>query len=59
MWERCELVADAGLGVFLLLKRLGADGEVDTKVRILSCMKEDREEKGASNPDERNHSEGW
>lgn len=50
MWERCESTADAGLGVFLLLQRLGADGEVmhtdDTKVRILSCMKEDREEKG-------------
>jgi transposase len=50
MWERCESVADASLGIFLLLKRLGADGEVmysdDTKVRILSCMKEDREGQG-------------
>lgn len=50
MWERCESTADAGLGVFLLLNHLGADGEVmhtdDTKVRILSCLKEDREGKG-------------
>ncbi len=48
LWERCEAAADAALGVFLLLKRLGADGEVmhtdDTRVRILSCMK--KEERG-------------
>lgn len=50
MWERCEATADAALGIFLLMKRLGADGEVmhtdDTRVRILSCLKEDRAEKG-------------
>jgi hypothetical protein len=47
MWERCESAADAGQRVFLLLKKLAADGDVmhtdDTKVRILSCMKEDKE----------------
>ncbi len=50
MWERCEATADAALGAYLLLKRLAADGEVmhtdDTRVRILSCLKEDEEEKG-------------
>ena len=50
MWERCEATADAALGVYLHLERLGAQGEVmhtdDTCVRILSCMKEDQEEKG-------------
>ena len=50
MWERCEATADAALGVYLHLERLGANGEVmhtdDTWVRILSCMKEDQEEKG-------------
>jgi hypothetical protein len=50
MWERCEATADASLGVFQLLMRLSADGEVmhtdDTWVRILSCLKEDEKEKG-------------
>lgn len=50
MWERCEATADAALGVYLHLERLGANGEVmhtdDTGVRILSCLKEDQEEKG-------------
>jgi transposase len=53
MWERCESAADAGQRVFLLLKTIAADGEVmhtdDTKVRILSCMKEDQE----AGPDEK------
>jgi transposase len=50
MWERCEATADAALGVYLHLRRLGANGEVmhtdDTGVKILSCLKEDQEEKG-------------
>jgi transposase len=50
MWERCEATADAVLGVYLYLERLGADGEVmytdDTPVRILSCLKEDEGRKG-------------
>jgi transposase len=50
MWERCEATADAALGVYLHLESLGAQGEVmytdDTWVRILSCLKEDEEEKG-------------
>jgi hypothetical protein len=50
MWERCEATADAALGVYLHLERLAAQGELmhtdDTGVRILSCLKEDREEKG-------------
>jgi transposase len=50
MWERCEATADAALGVYLYLKRLGANGEVmhtdDTGVKILSCLKENQEEKG-------------
>jgi hypothetical protein len=50
MWERCEATADAALGVYLLLMRQGAGGEVmhmdDTRVRILSCLKEDEAEKG-------------
>jgi hypothetical protein len=50
MWERCEATADAAMGIFLRLTRLAADGEVmhtdDTWVRILSCLKEDKEEKG-------------
>jgi hypothetical protein len=50
MWERCEATADAALGVYLHLERLGANGELmhtdDTWVRILSCLKEDQEEKG-------------
>jgi hypothetical protein len=49
MWERCESVADAGLGVFLLLRQMAAGGEVihtdDTRVRILSCLKEDEGKK--------------
>jgi hypothetical protein len=52
LWERCEATADAALGVYLHLKHLGAQGEVihtdDTPVRILSCLKEDGEEKGRS-----------
>jgi transposase len=50
MWERCEATADAAMRVFLHLMRLAAGGEVmhtdDTWVRILSCLKEDKEEKG-------------
>jgi transposase len=50
MWERCEATADAALGVYLNLERLGAQGEVmhtdDTGVKILSCLKEDQEKKG-------------
>src|SRR5215471_12649245 len=50
MWERCEETADAAMGIFLRLMRLAASGEVmhtdDTWVRILSCLKEDKEEKG-------------
>ena len=49
MWERSEALADAGLGVFLRLRRLAADGEViyadDTGIKILSCLKEDRGKK--------------
>src|SRR5262245_22676549 len=45
MWERCEATADAALSVYLLLMRQAAAGEVmhtdDTRVRILSCLKED------------------
>jgi hypothetical protein len=50
MWERCEATADTAMGIFLSLMRLAAGGEVihtdDTWVRILSCLKEDKEEKG-------------
>lgn len=50
MWERCEATADACLGIFLQLMQLAADAEVihtdDTWVRILSCLKEDQQEKG-------------
>jgi hypothetical protein len=50
MWERCEATADAAMGIFLSLMRLAAGGEVmhtdDTWVRILSCLKDDKEEKG-------------
>jgi transposase len=50
MWERCEATADAAMGIFLSLMRLAAGGEVihtdDTWVRILSCLKEDKDEKG-------------
>jgi transposase len=46
-FERCEAVANAALPVFLYLRRLAADGEViysdDTRVRILSCLKENKE----------------
>ncbi len=46
-FERCEAVADAALPVFLYLRRLAANGEVifsdDTRVKILSCLKENRE----------------
>lgn len=49
MWERCEALADAALPIYLRLVRLGADGELmhtdDTKVRILSCLKQDSEKK--------------
>jgi transposase len=49
MWERCEAMADAALGIYLRLLQLGANGELihadDTKVRILSCLKEDEEKK--------------
>jgi hypothetical protein len=48
-FERCEAVADAALPVFLYLRRLAADGEViysdDTRVRILSCLKENKDQK--------------
>ncbi len=50
MWERCEATADAALSVYLLLMKQAAAGEImhtdDTRVRILSCLKEDEEEKG-------------
>src|SRR5262249_42009221 len=43
-WERCEVIANAGLPVFLLLKRLAGNGEVlysdDTGLTILSWEKE-------------------
>jgi hypothetical protein len=46
-FERCEAVADAALPVFLYLRRLAANGEViysdDTRVRILSCLKENKD----------------
>jgi hypothetical protein len=46
-FERCEAVADAALPIFLHLRRLAADGEViysdDTRLRILSCLKENKE----------------
>lgn len=46
-FERCEAVADAALPVFLSMRRLAADGEViysdDTRVKILSCLKENKE----------------
>jgi hypothetical protein len=46
-FERCEAVADAALPVFLYLRRLAADGPViysdDTRVKILSCLKEDKD----------------
>jgi transposase len=46
-FERCEAVADVALPVFLHLRRLAADGEVvysdDTRVKILSCLKENEE----------------
>lgn len=46
-FERCEAVADAALPVFLHLRRLAANGEVifsdDTRVKILSCLKENKD----------------
>jgi hypothetical protein len=46
-FERCEMVANAVLPVFLHLRRLAADGEVlyadDTRVKILACIKEDQQ----------------
>ena len=46
-FERCEAVADAALPVFRYLHRLAADGDViysdDTRVKILSCLKENKE----------------
>jgi hypothetical protein len=46
-FERCEAVADAALPVFLRLREMAANGEVvysdDTRVRILSCLKENEE----------------
>jgi hypothetical protein len=56
-FERCEAVADVALTVFLYLRRLAADGRViysdDTRVKILSCLKEDKqlkkEERRATN----------
>lgn len=56
-FERCEAVADAALPVFLYLRRLAANGEVifsdDTRVKILSCLKENKdlkeEERRATN----------
>jgi transposase len=56
-FERCEAVADAALPVFLYLRRLAADGAViysdDTRVKILSCLQEDKqlkkEERRATN----------
>ena len=48
MFERSEQVADRALPVYLALKQEAANGEVihtdDTPVKILSCLKEDREE---------------
>jgi transposase len=50
MWERCEAVADAALGAYQLMTGVAANGEVmhidDTRVRILSCVREDKEKKG-------------
>jgi len=46
-WERCEAVADRVLPVFLHLRSLAAQGQVlygdDTRVRILSCLKENKQ----------------
>lgn len=46
-FERCEAVADAARPVFLHLRQLAANGEVifsdDTRVKILSCLKENKE----------------
>ena len=46
-FERCEAVADAALPVFLRLRQMAANGEVvysdDTRVKILSCIKENEE----------------
>lgn len=49
LWERCEATANAALGVYLELNQLVANSEVlhsdDTRVKILSCVKE-KEESG-------------
>lgn len=46
-FERSETVADAALPVFLRMRELAAGGDVihtdDTPVRILDCLKQDRE----------------
>ena len=46
-FERCEAVADGALSVFLRLRQMAANGEVvysdDTRVKILSCLKENEE----------------
>ena len=46
-FERCEAVANAALPVFLRLREMAANGEVvysdDTRVKILSCLKENEE----------------
>lgn len=51
-FERCEAVADAALPVFLKLRDLAANGEViysdDTRVRILSHLKEEEGERGGT-----------
>src|SRR4051794_14059602 len=43
-WERCEVVADALLPIYLLLRALAAQADVfisdDTRVQILSCQSE-------------------
>ena len=52
MWERSAEAARAGLSIFLQLQNLAANGSVcnfdDTRVRILSCMAEDKMKKGAA-----------
>jgi transposase len=49
MWERCEEVANASARIYRRLLQLGANGELvhtdDTKMVILSCLKEDEEKK--------------
>ena len=52
MWERSAETARAGLGIFLHLQKLAANGSIcnfdDTRVRILSCLAEDKKTKGAA-----------